>query len=73
MTELDDTIRCPRCGGRDVRRSAFRGLLDSFMVALRRQPFRCRACQCRFYRSALPKTGEQPSDKPVGSGGSKAR
>jgi hypothetical protein len=42
------------------------------MVALRKHPFRCRACKCRFYRSGPPRTGEHPADKPVGSGGSKA-
>ena len=68
MTDRDETPRCPRCGGRDVRVSAIRGFIDSFMVAFGRSPFRCRACQCRFYR----RTDEKPSDKPVGSGGSKA-
>jgi len=42
------------------------------MQALRKHPFRCRACKCRFYRSGLAATGEPPSDKPVGAGGSKA-
>jgi len=41
------------------------------MVALGKHPFRCRACKCRFYRSGLPATGREPSDKPVGPGGSK--
>jgi hypothetical protein len=72
MTDLGDTFRCPRCGGADVRHSIPRGFRDSFMVAIGRHPFRCRACQCRFYRSPLPKAAEQPSDKPVGTGGSKA-
>jgi hypothetical protein len=71
MTDLVDTYRCPRCGGVDVRHSLPRGIRDSFMVALGKYPFRCRACQCRFFRSPLPKAGEPSSDKPVGTGGAK--
>ena len=41
------------------------------MMTLGRSPFRCRACQYRFYKSALLKVGEHASDKPVNSGGSK--
>jgi hypothetical protein len=70
-TDIEDTIRCPRCGGRDIRHSLPRGWKDSLLLALRRHPFRCRACKCRFYRSGLARTGEHPSDKPVSPGGSK--
>jgi DNA-directed RNA polymerase subunit RPC12/RpoP len=47
--ETGDTIRCPNCGRRDVRPSHAKGLKDAVMSALRRQPFRCRACGSRFY------------------------
>ena len=49
MKEADKILRCPRCGGRDVRRSQQRGAWDSLMRALRRVPHRCRGCQNRFY------------------------
>jgi hypothetical protein len=37
------------------------------MVALRRHPLRCRACQCRFYkyRYRLRKHGGGPADDPI--------
>jgi DNA-directed RNA polymerase subunit RPC12/RpoP len=72
ITDPEEKIRCPRCGGLDVRHSVPRGFKDSFMMTLGRSPFRCRACQYRFYKSALLKVGEHASDKPVNSGGSKA-
>jgi DNA-directed RNA polymerase subunit RPC12/RpoP len=51
----DDTVRCPSCGGADIRHSLPRGLLDSFMMAFGKTPFRCRRCERRFYRSvAVP-------------------
>ncbi len=49
MKEADNTLRCPRCGGRDVRRSQQRGTWDSLMQVLRRVPQRCRGCRHRFY------------------------
>lgn len=49
MKEADKILRCPRCGGRDVRRSRHRRAWDSLMLALRRVPQRCRSCQNRFY------------------------
>ena len=71
ITDLEDTMRCPRCGGRDVRSSMRRGLLDALMVALGRHPFRCRACQCRFHKSIPEKPGGHPADNPVGRDDSK--
>jgi hypothetical protein len=47
--EPDHVMRCPRCFGRDVRRSQHRGVIDNFMKRLHRWPFRCRGCQNRFY------------------------
>ena len=49
MKAVDNIRRCPRCGGRDVRRSQQRGAWDTLMQALRRVPQRCRSCQNRFY------------------------
>jgi DNA-directed RNA polymerase subunit RPC12/RpoP len=55
----DDKLRCPSCGGADVRHSLPRGLLDSFMMAFRKAPFRCRRCERRFYRhAAIPSPAE---------------
>jgi hypothetical protein len=71
ITDREDTVRCPRCGGRDVRSSLRRGFLDSLMVALKRHPFRCRACKCRFYKSIPEKPEAYPADNPVGRDDSK--
>src|ERR1019366_2772813 len=55
----DDTVRCPSCGGADIRHSLPRGLLDWFMMAFGKAPFRCRRCERRFYRSvAVPAPAE---------------
>jgi hypothetical protein len=47
--ESEHVIRCKRCFGRDVRPSRKGTFLDSIMGKLRRVPFRCRSCACRFY------------------------
>src|SRR5471030_96810 len=58
VTELttvsDSKLRCPGCGGPDVRRSQSRGMLDSIMKMARKSPFRCRGCSRRFYRRDKP-------------------
>ena len=41
------------------------------MMALRRYPFRCRACHCRFHVSVLKKPARQPADDAVGPDDSK--
>jgi hypothetical protein len=41
--------RCPGCWKRDVQRSRSRGLKDVVARAFSLVPFRCRACQRRFY------------------------
>jgi hypothetical protein len=56
----DEKLRCPSCGGVDVRHSQRRGLLDSLMSALHKEPYRCRFCQRRFYRPAVKPTQEEP-------------
>jgi hypothetical protein len=45
----DSKLRCPSCGGPDVRRSQSHGMWDSIMQMLRKSPFRCRGCRRRFY------------------------
>ncbi|MGA1998040.1 MAG: hypothetical protein ABSH45_19925 [Bryobacteraceae bacterium] len=47
--EPDHILRCPNCGGRDVRPSHTKGMLDRILAALRKKPYRCRACGRRFH------------------------
>jgi DNA-directed RNA polymerase subunit RPC12/RpoP len=49
VKEVDNILRCPRCGGRDVRYSQHQGILDTLMLAFHRVPHRCRSCKHRFY------------------------
>jgi hypothetical protein len=44
------TLRCPRCGGTDVRRARRHGALERLLSALYIYPFRCQHCQRRFRR-----------------------
>jgi len=71
ITEIEGIVRCPRCGGRDVRHSRHRGIKDAFLVALGRHPFRCRACDFRFYKSLPREAGGQTADNPIGSNNTK--
>jgi hypothetical protein len=48
-------VRCPSCGGLDIRPSQRDGILDNIMTMLRRSPYRCRGCRRRFYLSVSPK------------------
>jgi len=63
MKAVDNILRCPRCGGRDVRRSQQRGAWDALMQALRRVPQRCRNCQNRFYTYLSPTADEEHADE----------
>ncbi|MGD0778629.1 MAG: hypothetical protein ABSC05_38100 [Candidatus Solibacter sp.] len=56
----DDKLRCPSCGGADVRHSLPRGLLDSLMMAFGKAPFRCRGCERRFYRHPASPAQAEP-------------
>lgn len=42
--------RCPGCGSADLRRSFTAGMRDAVMQAFSFVPWRCRACERRFYR-----------------------
>jgi hypothetical protein len=46
-------VRCPKCESRDVRPSSHRGIGDALMAMLFLTPFRCRACDKRFFRRVL--------------------
>jgi DNA-directed RNA polymerase subunit RPC12/RpoP len=63
-----DNIRCPNCGRRDVRHSHPKGLKDALMSALRRQPFRCRACGTRFYVRGEGKPESNENQRATGAG-----
>ena len=41
---------CANCGTTDVRPSWPAGLVDRLLAVLRHYPYRCRACQYRYYR-----------------------
>jgi hypothetical protein len=45
---------CPVCGGRNVRPSLAMRLEDRLRAMFRYAPFRCRACQHRFYYRSKP-------------------
>jgi hypothetical protein len=54
LPEPPEIVRCPRCGGRDIRQSYPKPLLDSIMTMFQMKPLRCRFCRCRFYKRLLP-------------------
>jgi DNA-directed RNA polymerase subunit RPC12/RpoP len=56
----ETTLRCPKCGWPDVRRSMPHGLLDRFTRIVGLAPFRCRTCGGRFYRAAMRETSREP-------------
>jgi DNA-directed RNA polymerase subunit RPC12/RpoP len=54
IPEPQSVVRCPRCGGADIRLSFRRPLLDGIMTMFRMTPLRCRACRHRFFKRLLP-------------------
>jgi hypothetical protein len=52
-----EATHCAACGSRDIRRSRVRGIMDGLMGKFNRQPWRCRQCGKRFYRSAAAESG----------------
>jgi len=49
-------LTCPRCASKDVRRSRQTGLLALVLKQFSLDPFRCRNCRKKFYRSASLET-----------------
>jgi DNA-directed RNA polymerase subunit RPC12/RpoP len=47
--DLLSKVRCPGCGGPDIRSSQRGGILDNIMTMFRRSPYRCRNCRRRFF------------------------
>jgi hypothetical protein len=65
-SDRGNKVRCPACGGRDVRRSQRRGVFDAFMGMLHRIPHRCRGCRHRFFlhqTQALPEPAAAPGNE----------
>ena len=48
------SLKCPRCGSNDLRRSKSDGLIAVIQRIAGRWPFRCRSCRKRFYRHSSP-------------------
>jgi DNA-directed RNA polymerase subunit RPC12/RpoP len=48
--QKDAELRCPKCLMRDVRPSYQQGLVDAVFHAFSCLPYRCRACEARFYK-----------------------
>jgi uncharacterized protein with PIN domain len=46
----DELVRCPKCGGADIRKSRRNTLVDSMMSIFSFSALRCRNCRNRFYR-----------------------
>ena len=64
MREKTEIVRCPNCGGRDVRHSHSRGFWDALLAAFHRVPMRCRMCQRRFYIYRRDEDGEDSTPEP---------
>ena len=58
-------LRCPSCGGADIRHSLPNGILDSMMLAFGRSPFRCRRCERRFYQNTALGMPAAPTPHPA--------
>jgi hypothetical protein len=41
---------CARCGKSDIRASWAAGIVDAVLAGLHHYPYRCRACNYRYYR-----------------------
>src|ERR1700726_427130 len=52
--------RCPKCEGKDVRRSPRRGFFELILLSsISVRPFRCQGCAARFYGLKLNKRGSR--------------
>src|ERR1700722_5569461 len=50
ISDLMENPRCPKCEGKDVRRSPRRGFFELILLSsISVRPFRCQACAARFY------------------------
>jgi hypothetical protein len=44
---------CTDCQSDQVRRSRTRGIVESLLAVLLIRPYRCEACDCRFFRLSI--------------------
>ena len=60
-------LTCPVCRSRDIRRSARRNLIERLWSMGGRYPYRCYACQTRFFafRVPHPHSGKSDGEEPV--------
>jgi hypothetical protein len=57
---------CPNCGRHDIRPSWLRGWPDTWRRYFALAPYRCRACEYRFYRKMTKVEVEQAEALPTG-------
>jgi len=61
MNSLMENPRCPKCEGKDVRRSPRRGFFELILLSsISVRPFRCQGCANRFYGLKLNRGGSRP-------------
>ena len=51
-SEQEKQLRCPRCDGLEIQRSKHRGIERLYLKFLKIRPYRCSACDERFYGPA---------------------
>jgi hypothetical protein len=57
-------LACPVCGSKRVNRSKRRGIVERmFFRLVSLKPFRCEACDTRFFRSSITTPLLQPKQR----------
>ena len=59
----EELVRCPKCGGFDVRKSRSNTWIDLWVSIFAFTALRCRSCRNRFYR----RLWEEEEGKPEAS------
>jgi hypothetical protein len=57
--------RCPHCGSTEIRRSYTRDWTRALLALVSLRPFRCRTCDTRLWRFALPAARPARRPEPV--------
>jgi hypothetical protein len=58
-------MRCPKCGGADVRESHVRSLRDGLLELFGLVAYRCRACRNRFHQKPANANSEEELDEEI--------
>jgi hypothetical protein len=59
-------MACPVCGGKRIYRSRRKGIVERRLLTLIFiKPFRCKACDCRFFRSSITAQSASPFTPPA--------